>query len=181
MASSIVTPAMRCKAEQLAELFPTFSRGRSKRNGRQFVIVPGTERGTAHWTAADGLACTCAGFQRRNVCTHALAAQLVAERTAEAGGPARGQADRGLEAAPHLRRAVPAVRGAGCRRTPSERQVPRSPGAGGSMSILTMSPGSSWYEPSWLDDDDDQDDATPHPELLLNSWWSASTDLEDQD
>jgi len=88
MASSMVTPAMQAKALKLAEQFPLFSRGRSKRNGREFVVVPGTERGTAHWTAVDGLACTCKGFQRRNICTHALTAQIVAERTAETVEPA---------------------------------------------------------------------------------------------
>ena len=33
---------------------------------------------------------------------------------------------------------------------------------------------------SWLDEDDDQDDAVCPPELLIAGWWSASADLNDE-
>src|SRR4051812_18930562 len=80
MASSIVSAPMRAKAEALAELLPTFSRGRSKVTGQPFIVVPASNKMTAHWTAVDGTGCTCLGYQRRGTCTHAIAAQLVHDR-----------------------------------------------------------------------------------------------------
>lgn len=73
MASSMVTPAMQAKAERLAELVPTFPRGRS-RDGIQFVIVPGSVPNVGHRT--NGLGCTCLGYDKRGVCTHALAVSI---------------------------------------------------------------------------------------------------------
>src|SRR5689334_21355741 len=35
---------------------------------------------TAHWTAIDGSGCTCIGYQRRGLCTHAIAARTLYER-----------------------------------------------------------------------------------------------------
>jgi len=68
------------KAEALAAQMPLFSRGRSKRTGESFVIVPGSTPGTAHWATSDG--CTCVGFDKRGVCTHSLAVALVAQHQA---------------------------------------------------------------------------------------------------
>ena len=75
-----VSPAMTRKAEALAAQMPLFSRGRSKRTGESFVIVPGSTPGTAHWATSAG--CTCIGFDKRGVCTHSLA---VAIRELQAG------------------------------------------------------------------------------------------------
>jgi hypothetical protein len=80
MTTSIVSPPMRRKAEALAELVPTFSRGTSKVTGERFIVVPASNRMTAHWTAVDGSGCTCLGYQRRGTCTHAIAAKLVHDR-----------------------------------------------------------------------------------------------------
>src|SRR4051794_26538649 len=87
MASPTVTAPMRKKAEALAELLPTFSRGRSKVTGQPFIVVPASNRLTAHWTAVDGSGCTCIGYQRRGLCTHAIAAKLVAESERPAPSP----------------------------------------------------------------------------------------------
>ena len=78
MATAIVTPAMRRKAEQLAELVPTFHRGRSKANGQGFYLVPGSQPGTAHYTS--DLGCTCPGFRHRGVCAHQQACVIVLAR-----------------------------------------------------------------------------------------------------
>lgn len=89
MASSMVTPAMQAKAEKLAGQLATFSRGRSKRTGQAFYIVPGSKKGTAHWTALDGSGCTCQGFNGpRGTCTHVMAAQAVAQHLASKQQPA---------------------------------------------------------------------------------------------
>jgi hypothetical protein len=80
MTTSIVTPAMSRKAEQLAALLPTFSRGRSKASGQPFYVVPSSNRLSAHWTAIDGSGCTCQGHQRRGTCTHSIAAADVHKR-----------------------------------------------------------------------------------------------------
>ena len=85
MAQAIVTPPMQRKAEALAALVPLMSKGRSKRTGQHFVIVPGTTPTVAHWAAATG--CTCVGFQRRGVCTHSLAVRI-AQTPAQKVSPA---------------------------------------------------------------------------------------------
>lgn len=71
MTTATVTPSMQRKADALAAQVPLFSRGRSKKTGESFVIVPGSTEGVAHWTTARG--CTCIGFQKRGTCTHQLA------------------------------------------------------------------------------------------------------------
>ena len=80
MTTSIVSPPMARKAAALVELLPTFSRGRSKQTGQPFYVVPASNRMTAHWTAVDGSGCTCLGYQRRGLCTHAVAARTLADR-----------------------------------------------------------------------------------------------------
>ena len=89
MTTSIVTAPMARKAATLAELLPTFSRGTSKLTGQRFIVVPASNRLTAHWTAVDGSGCTCLGYQRRGTCTHAIAAKLVADRQQPAAPKAR--------------------------------------------------------------------------------------------
>jgi hypothetical protein len=79
---------MRRKAEALAELLPTFSHGRSKLTGQAFIVVPASNRKSAHWTAIDGSGCTCLGWHRRGLCTHAIAAKIVADRQAAVVAPA---------------------------------------------------------------------------------------------
>lgn len=76
----MVTENMRRKAELLASLIPTFSRGRDKRTGIRYVTVPSSDdplhtghNATPHW-------CSCAGYDRRGVCTHQLAVRLHEER-----------------------------------------------------------------------------------------------------
>ena len=73
-----VSPPMARKAERLADLLPTFSRGTEKRTGIRFYIVPGSKPGTGHMT--NGLACTCRGFAVRSLCTHQLAVSMVQQR-----------------------------------------------------------------------------------------------------
>jgi hypothetical protein len=92
MAQTIVSPPMRAKAAKLADLMPTFSRGRSKETGQPFIVVPASNRKSAHWTAVDGTGCTCLGYQRRGTCTHALAAKLVHDRQPPAPAPRKGYA-----------------------------------------------------------------------------------------
>jgi hypothetical protein len=90
----IVSPPMRRKAEALAELVPLMSRGRSKETGQPFIVVPASNRLTAHWTAVDGSGCTCLGYQRRGTCTHAIAAKIVHDRQAQpAPAPKKSYAD----------------------------------------------------------------------------------------
>jgi hypothetical protein len=71
-----ITPAMRQKAERLAEMVPTLTRGRDKRSGINYVTFPSSDdpERTGHNT--NGLGCTCEGFRRRATCTHALAVSL---------------------------------------------------------------------------------------------------------
>jgi hypothetical protein len=82
MTTSIVSPPMRRKAEVLAEQMALMSRGRSKETGQPFIVVSASNRMTAHWTAVDGTGCTCLGYQRRGICTRAIAAKIVHDRQA---------------------------------------------------------------------------------------------------
>jgi hypothetical protein len=91
MAQVIVTAPMKRKAETLAALVPTFHTGRSKRDGTQFVIVPGSTPTVAHWATAYG--CTCVGFRQRGTCTHQLAVKI-AQTVAPAPAPAPKPAPR---------------------------------------------------------------------------------------
>lgn len=79
MATAIVTDAMREKAERLADMLPTCPRGRSKRDGRGFFVIPASRPNLAHY--ANMLGCTCRGFDVRGVCTHQIACQLHYLRT----------------------------------------------------------------------------------------------------
>lgn len=96
MASGIVTPNMQAKAERLAEMVPTFPRGRDRQTGIQFVIVPGSEPGVGHRT--NGLGCTCLGHDQRGVCTHSLAVTIHQTRASMARIEAaqRLRAERGV-------------------------------------------------------------------------------------
>lgn len=89
------SPAMFREAEKMAATRTGWASGRSKRNGREFWIIPSREnarrlkRGelpVAHWTAKDADGCTCRGYDSAGICTHTLAAQLVANAIAEADG-----------------------------------------------------------------------------------------------
>ena len=79
MAVGTVTPTMRRKAERLAELVPTFTKGRAK-DGIHFVIVPSSDDPLHKGHRTNGLGCTCQGFDRNGTCTHALAVSLVRQR-----------------------------------------------------------------------------------------------------
>lgn len=68
------------KAESLAALLPTLSRGRSKQTGQAFFVVPASDRLSAHWTAVDGSGCTCRSFAHRGACSHSLAVQIHEQR-----------------------------------------------------------------------------------------------------
>jgi hypothetical protein len=81
MTVSTVTPAIRQRAELLAEQAPTWHRGRSKVDGRHFYLVPGSAAGVVYYSSH--LGCTCPGFRHRGVCAHQQAA-LILVRRAEA-------------------------------------------------------------------------------------------------
>jgi hypothetical protein len=70
---------MRRKAEALVELVPTFPKGRA-RDGIAFVIVPSSTDPLRIGHRTNGIGCTCAGFNRRGVCTHQLAVAAVQQR-----------------------------------------------------------------------------------------------------
>src|SRR5215208_5666951 len=92
MAVGTVTPAMRKKAEALAELVPTFTKGRAK-DGIHFVIVPSSDDPLHKGHRTNGLGCTCVGFDRNGTCTHQRAVALVRQRQ-EAARIAAAQAQR---------------------------------------------------------------------------------------
>jgi hypothetical protein len=66
------------KAEMLADSVPFLNRGRSKRDGRGFFIIPGSKAGTAWW--ANALGCNCPGFLARGVCAHQEACRIARDR-----------------------------------------------------------------------------------------------------
>src|SRR4051794_35428941 len=88
MATAIISPPMRRKAEALVSQLASFSTGTSKLTGQHFYVVPASNRLTAHWTAIDGSGCTCIGYQRRGLCTHAIAAATLYQRQQPAPQPA---------------------------------------------------------------------------------------------
>jgi hypothetical protein len=90
MTTPIISPAMRRKAERLAEALPFLPRGRSKETGQAFYVVPSTTAPllVAHWTELDGTGCTSIGFDRRGVCTHSIAAGIVARAARQVAGAA---------------------------------------------------------------------------------------------
>lgn len=91
MATAMVTPPMRRKAEALVSRIPFLSKGRSKITGDEFAIFPGSVEGTAWWANFSG--CTCPGFRHRGICAHQLACDLLGERE---------EASRQAEAVPTL-------------------------------------------------------------------------------
>ena len=80
--TATVTPAMRKKAEQLAEGAHLWHRGRSKRNGQAFYLVPGSKPGVVYYS--NHLGCTCPGFRNRGVCALQQAALIVLQRAEDA-------------------------------------------------------------------------------------------------
>ena len=93
MTTATVTPPMQAKAERLAEMIPTFSRGRSKANGQAFYVIPSSTKPETVVHYASHLGCTCASFRHRGVCCHQQACLLVVQR-AEAPRIAEVQANR---------------------------------------------------------------------------------------
>jgi hypothetical protein len=78
MATGIVTENMQAKAERLATVLPFLHKGRSKRDGARFFIIPGSKAGTAWW--ANALGCNCPGFLARGVCAHQEACRIARDR-----------------------------------------------------------------------------------------------------
>jgi hypothetical protein len=74
----MVTPAIRQRAELLAEQAPTWPRGRAKADGRHFYVIPASAPGVAHW--ANHLGCSCPGFRNRGVCAHQQACLILVQR-----------------------------------------------------------------------------------------------------
>ena len=69
---TVPSPAMQAGAEQLLASPERWTSARRKRDGKPFSIVQG--RTGVYYVTPD--ACTCAGFARRGLCSHSLAAQL---------------------------------------------------------------------------------------------------------
>ena len=81
MAVKILSQEMLEAAHEMALKSHTWTRGRSKINGREFWVVPSRSNPTvAHWVAIDGRGCTCKGARRWGDCCHAEAARMVAAR-----------------------------------------------------------------------------------------------------
>ena len=66
-----MTTATEAKVAQLVATAETWARGRSKRDGTAFWIIPASDGRTAHWATAT--ACTCKSFRWRGTCSHSLA------------------------------------------------------------------------------------------------------------
>lgn len=75
-----VSAATMQKAERLAEMVPSFPTARDKQTGITYVIVPSSDdpERTGHLT--NGMSCTCLGWKRNDVCSHALAVTLHDQR-----------------------------------------------------------------------------------------------------
>ena len=87
------TPAMQAGAAQLLAEPARWTAARRKADGKPFFIIRG--RTGTYYTAADGAACTCPGWQRRTICSHSLAATMrearaAARQSAAFACPARG-------------------------------------------------------------------------------------------
>lgn len=84
MATKTLSQASQEKAFALSLQLPRLNVGRSKVNGVEFYVVPGSEVGTAHWTAKDARGCTCKGHRRYGNCSHveAVRIHLAGERAA---------------------------------------------------------------------------------------------------
>jgi len=75
MATTTLSQATLNEAHQMALQSHTWSHGRSKRNGREFFVIPSrSEAGKAHYTTSYG--CTCRGFLKRGDCAHAEAVRM---------------------------------------------------------------------------------------------------------
>lgn len=69
------------EAHEMAAQSQTWSRGRSKANGREFWVIPSrSEEGVAHWTTNYG--CTCKGARRHGNCAHQEAVRIVEQEQA---------------------------------------------------------------------------------------------------
>ena len=73
-----MTTATEAKVAQLVATADTWSRGRSKRDGTEFWIIPASTGKTAHWATATG--CTCKSFRWRGTCSHSLAVKARQDR-----------------------------------------------------------------------------------------------------
>ena len=80
MATPIVTPHIRQRAEQLAEQAPTWPRGRSKVDGRAFYVIPSSSKPETVAHYANHLGCSCPSFRHRGVCCHQQACLLLVQR-----------------------------------------------------------------------------------------------------
>ena len=68
MATGTVTPAMRRKAERLAELVPLLPKGRDKQTGIHYVTFPSSDDPIRKGHNTNGIGCSCEGFDRRGTC-----------------------------------------------------------------------------------------------------------------
>lgn len=82
MATQMVTPTIRKRAEELAARLPFLSRGRSKLNGAGFYLVPGRVEGVVYYSSS--LGCTCKGYLHRGICSHQQACVIAEQRAAAA-------------------------------------------------------------------------------------------------
>ena len=87
MATRTLSQATIRKAHDLALVLWRMPKGRSKRTGVEFYVVPASDGVTAHWTAADARGCTCKGHRRNGDCSHVEAVRLFNHREAFAVVP----------------------------------------------------------------------------------------------
>jgi hypothetical protein len=73
-----ISTTTQTKAEMLADRVPFLNRGRSKRDGRGFFLMPGSKEGVVYYSSA--LGCTCPGFRNRGVCCHQEACRIARNR-----------------------------------------------------------------------------------------------------
>lgn len=78
MATKLITPAIRSRAEQLADEASGWLPATSRVSGKRFYIVPNSTGSAAHYTNANG--CTCRGWQFRGICAHSEAVKLLERR-----------------------------------------------------------------------------------------------------
>lgn len=72
---AVYTETMTANAMQWLQSAQTWTRGVRKSDGLALVIFPSASKpGTGHYTTET--ACSCRGFQYRNVCSHVLAVRL---------------------------------------------------------------------------------------------------------
>lgn len=73
MASPVYTSAMEARAASLLETAQTWTWGRRKADGVQFVLFSSSRPGHAYYTRSDGQGCTCPSYAYRGACSHSLA------------------------------------------------------------------------------------------------------------